>query len=112
MIVACGFCIDGDRGGIACAACGATGKIDVQIGTPCTFHIGSDSYPCTVVDVTAQTIVTRDDRARKPGIFEPMARQTNGDTNEKRFRLVRGRWRRGNYLLSVGRREIKLDPSF
>ncbi len=87
MIVACGFCIDGDRGGVKCTACGATGKIDVQI-------------------------VTRDDRARKPGIFEPMARQTNGDTNEKRFRLVRGRWRRGNYLLSVGRREIKLDPSF
>ena len=99
----------GDFYGKPCDVCKGTGEIEVAVGTPGTYTIGSDHYPCTVVDVTEQTIVVQPDSVKGGGkLFTP-----GGEGGKKmRFRFVRGGWRLRYYTLTLGKREIRLDPSF
>lgn len=78
-----------------------------QSGDGCAVQIGSDTYPATVLRVTAHTIVVRWDRQHghltRPGL---------GGREMRFVKNAKGQWVHRSYLLSLGARASHRDPSF
>ncbi len=104
----CRYCRQADvpELGDACSACKE--RINCpKIGDGCAVEIGSDTYPATVVRVTPHTIVVRWDAEHGRGLT------TSGAGRKMRFvKNGQGRWVHRSYLLSLGVRASRRDPSF
>jgi len=105
----CRFCRQADvpELGDACSDCKR--RINCpEAGDGCAVEIGSDTYPATVLRVTAHTIVVRWDKEHGRGLTTPGA-----GGREMRFVKNRhGRWVHRSYRLSLGARSSRRDPSF
>ena len=98
-------------------------KHGFKVGDGATSHCGSDSYPCTVIEVVgARVLVVRRDKVRrvdKNGQCGPQQYLFTSDPDGDVYRISLredGVWREvGKYKgrrFTVGKREHYLDPSF
>lgn len=88
-----------------------------EIGAGATLHVGSDSYPYTVIRKTAKTVTLRADSFKQTdsnGISESQSYEYSADPTG---RVVVARWTKrgwqanGTPVSMTGRRAY-LDPSF
>lgn len=98
---------------------------EFQIGQGCTYHIGSDRYPYTLVEIlTSNRVVLQRDnytRTDKNGISENQTYSFEPDPLAIRIVVSRrkdGRWRRqgeksgGSGFFTLKGRNAYSDPSF
>lgn len=94
---------------------------EIYIGMGGTICIGSDSYPCTVIDITpsGKTVTVQYDNytwaSGDPTIGSAeyrYSRDENGRTEKFRYSKKYKRWKNSSYRVYFGDRRYYQDPSF
>ena len=90
-----------------------------EIGMGATKVVGSDRYPCTIIDITSsgKTLTVQEDKATRldnngMSSLQEYLYEENPDGEIERFRMTKRGWRNGSVGLIIGTREKYYDFDF